>query len=142
MTQPSIIERPARRQELAALLQFVVDTGTNEGLDALTLSDLRLAVEEACTNLIEHAYPPGAAGPISLSLRAERECIIVEIRDRAPPFDPANVTPPDLEASLEDRPIGGLGWHLIRGVMDEVRYDSDAAGNRLTLVKHRARTGA
>ncbi len=89
-------------------------------------------------NLIEHGYPPGPPGPIELTIAGDDECVVVGIRDRAPPFDPAAVPPPDLAAEWQNRRIGGLGWYLINQVMDEVRYESDAAGNRLTLVKQRA----
>ncbi|UCE32326.1 MAG: ATP-binding protein, partial [Burkholderiales bacterium] len=133
----STFARPARREELGTLIQFVMDGCATHGLDAQTLSDLRLAVEEACTNLIEHAYPADAPGPIELTVSADDDRVVVEIRDQAPPFDPAGLSPPDLGADWQDRPVGGLGWHLIRSVMDEVRYVSDAAGNRLTLVKRR-----
>lgn len=139
MSEPLSIAREARREHLRALLDFVADACARLGVDGDARSEIRLAVEEACMNLIEHGYPPGPPGPIELTIVGDAARVVVEIRDRAPPFDPASTRPPDLDAGWKERRVGGLGWHLINQVMDEVRYESDAAGNRLTLVKRRAR---
>ena len=53
---------------------------------------------------------------------------------------PEEAPVPDVEAPWQDRPIGGLGWHLIRNLVDEIRYQTDGAENRLTLVKRLAET--
>jgi serine/threonine-protein kinase RsbW len=62
---------------------------------------------------------------------------VVTIEDAAPHFDPADAPTPDLDAPLEDRAEGGLGWHLVRQFMDEViREAVPGGGNMLTLVTH------
>lgn len=106
---------------------------------------LKLAVDEACTNIIEHGYGPGAAGEIEVEFEADGDAIRVAITDTGRPFDPAGYPSPDLGAGAE-RPIGGLGIHLMRSSVDEVRYRPGPAGNRLELVKRlhvrpRARSG-
>jgi serine/threonine-protein kinase RsbW len=138
MREPLRIARQAHLEDLRALLDFTRDACARLGLDDDATFRIRLAVEEACMNLIEHGYPPGPPGPIELAITGDDDRVVVGIRDRAPPFDPAAVPPPDLAAEWQNRRIGGLGWHLINQVMDEVRYESDAAGNLLTLVKQRA----
>jgi len=102
---------------------------------------LRLAMEEVCTNLIVHGYQAGPAGPIELAVYDEREKVTIVIRDRAPPFDPALAPSPDLTSDVEHRPTGGLGWHLVKTMMDEVDYaPGTSSGNVLTLVKRKSRS--
>lgn len=106
------------------------------GGDARSCGDLKLAVDEACTNVIEHGYG-GLGGTVRLSAAENGGSLTVIIEDRGLPFDPASVPPPDLSADWQDRRIGGLGWHFIRSCVDEIRYEPgvDGGGNRLTLVK-------
>jgi len=105
------------------------------GGDARSCGDLKLAVDEACTNVIEHGYE-GRSGTIRLSVAENGGSLTVIIEDRGLPFDPSSVAPPDLSAGWRDRKIGGLGWHFIRSCVDEIRYEPGADGrNRLTLVK-------
>jgi anti-sigma regulatory factor (Ser/Thr protein kinase) len=96
---------------------------------------LALAVDEACTNIVEHGYRPGEAGEILLEFEVEGETARVTIVDTGRPFDPADVPPPDLTGGALERPVGGLGVHLIHASMDEVHYRAEPAGNRLVLIK-------
>ncbi len=97
---------------------------------------LRLAVEEVCTNLIEYGYAGLPPGPIEVTAERGDDRVTLTIRDRAPPFDPANSPAPDLTSDLEHRQPGGLGWYLVKQLIDEVRYTADSRlGNVLTLVK-------
>lgn len=101
---------------------------------------VQLAVEEACTNIVDHAYAGGAPGPLLLQFWLDqpgsaRELILL-IRDEAPGFDPNSAPAPDLSVSVEDRPIGGLGWFLIKNVMDAFEHTAlTPTGNRLRLLK-------
>jgi serine/threonine-protein kinase RsbW len=128
--------RDARREHLAELLAFVDDACARAGIGGETLSDVRLAVEEVVTNVMDHGYGRTAAGPVTVRFRRDPREVIITIEDLAPSFDPAHVARPDIGAPLEQRPIGGLGWHLVRQVMDEVRHErTGTQGNRVTLVK-------
>lgn len=128
----------ARVENLPALLCHVERTLERGGVDSETAAALRLAVEEVCVNVIKHGYADRVPGPIRLLCEVDPREVRVTVTDEAPLFDPAQIPPPDLEAGWEDRPIGGLGWHLVRQVVDEVRHEATAqGGNRLTLVKKR-----
>lgn len=95
---------------------------------------VRLAVEEACSNVVEHGYGDRPAGPLDLAFRlAAPDMLEAEVGDQAPPFHPDQAPEPDLLSDSDDRPIGGLGWFFIRQVMTEVAYTSTASGNRLVL---------
>ena len=102
----------------------------------LAAFDLKLAVDEACSNIIEHGYAGNESGPIGVSFDAQGEQVVVAIVDRGRPFDPKTVRPPDLDSRWQDRRVGGLGWYLMSRSVDRIGYDSDPKrGNRLTLVK-------
>jgi serine/threonine-protein kinase RsbW len=127
--------REARREHLPALLAFVDAACARAGLSRDVASDVRLAVEEACTNVIEHGYPAASPGPLTLRFEHDARRLVVTVEDRAAPFDPSTVSAPDLDADWDQRDLGGLGWHLINQVMNEVRHELVAGGNRLTMVK-------
>ena len=101
---------------------------------------IQLAVEEVCTNIVSYGYAGQTPGPMELEfwlLQKPQRALKILIHDRAPPFDPESAPEPDLEAELEDRQIGGLGWFLIKKLMDEFEYTPDTErGNRLRLIKH------
>ena len=102
-----------------------------------------LAVDEACANVIRHAYQGRTDGEITLSCSAKGDRIEIVLVDQGRPVWPDQLQPRPLD---EIRP-GGLGTHLIRTVMDEVRYRLSERGNELFLAKslrprRRVETGA
>jgi serine/threonine-protein kinase RsbW len=130
------VEHPARLENLGLFLGFIDQVCAEEHIDADTSFALRLAVEEVCMNLIRHGYAGLEPGPIGLGFEVDAQVARLTFSDRAPPFDPAQAPPPNLHDDAMHRPIGGLGWHLIKQLMDRVAYRSDAAlGNELVLEK-------
>jgi serine/threonine-protein kinase RsbW len=98
---------------------------------------VQLAVDEAATNVIQHAYDQDNPGDISLSWRCEANRFIITLRDNGRQFDPGSVPPPDINSPLEERQVGGLGLYLITRLMDEARFDfHPQEGNVLTMVKY------
>jgi anti-sigma regulatory factor (Ser/Thr protein kinase) len=130
----------ARRERLGDLLAFVERACARAALDPDVAFDVRLATEEAVTNVIDHGYAGVAApGPIAVRFRHDPRQVVVTIDDLAPPFDPTTIRPTDVSAPLEQRRMGGLGWHFVTRVMDQVRHEHRLPrGNRLTLVKRLA----
>ena len=128
----------ARLENLAALLHHVDQTCRRFEVDPDTTAALRLAAEEVVVNIITHGYAGRPAGPIALTCGTDADTVWIVITDQAPPFDPTRLPPPNLDAAFDDRPIGGLGWHLVRETMDDVRYCvTPQGGNRVTLIKRR-----
>lgn len=126
----------ASQANLAEILAFIETACRDAGLEEDAGFAVRLAGEEACCNIIGHAYGAGEPGPVSVGLRRDDERAVLTIEDRAPPFSPDDAPPPDLSADWENRRMGGLGWHLIRQMMDEIRHEPvPGGGNRLELVK-------
>jgi serine/threonine-protein kinase RsbW len=96
-----------------------------------------LVVEELGLNVINHAYR-GQSGEFEIIITSEEQAITVEIIDNGPPFNMLQDAPlPDVEAEIEERPIGGLGIHLVKTMMDELHYKRDQERNHLILVKRR-----
>lgn len=96
---------------------------------------VQTAVGEACTNVMKYAYS-GKGGLITLTCEMKDHSFVVVINDHGKPFDPNSIPPPDLDASLEKRRIGGLGLYLMKKYMDEVTYSfKEDTGNTLVMKK-------
>jgi serine/threonine-protein kinase RsbW len=128
---------PAELEQLALMRKFVEETATAWQADPDELADVVLAVDELATNSTLHGYR-GRSGDIELKMRRTGADLEIVLRDRATAFDPTQVPPPDMSLPLEDRPIGGLGLHLVRHMVDELRYRArPEGGNEIVLVKKR-----
>lgn len=128
----------ARPENLARIAAFVSDVAESWDLGPKETFDIQMAVDEACTNIIEHGYRGDETGTIEISCRQTREGCTITIRDFGRTFDPDAVPEPDTEAPLEERPIGGLGLFFMRQLMDEVHFQFDEErGNLLTMTKRR-----
>lgn len=123
-------------ENVATFRGFVENACRRAGADESTCFDLKLAVDEACSNLVMHGYAGREPGPIRVSFAVHGDEIVVTIVDRAPSFDPTDAPAPNLDAPASERRPGGLGWHIIRQIVDRVTYEGDAEnGNRLMLAK-------
>jgi serine/threonine-protein kinase RsbW len=130
------ITKKARPENLRLFLSFVDLACQSHGLIDGAASDVRLAVEEVCNNIIQHGYRNREVGAITLTCERKDDRFVVTVRDFGRPFDPEDARPADLEAGWEEREIGGLGWHLVKRSVDELSYDPDPdLGNRLVLIK-------
>lgn len=112
------------------------------GLHADERFALRLVLEEAFVNVYKHGYG-GGEGPLAVGLDIGPGQTTLTLQDQAPFFDPATVAQPVLDEAWDQRAIGGLGWHLIRQLVDRVEHRRGAAGgNLLTLTKIHKAPGA
>lgn len=129
------LEVESRLENLPVITNFVNNALSQLGVDPAVAFKIHLAADEACTNVIKHAYA-GEAGPLTLVMELVGTDMILTIGDKGKPFDLGTVPPPDLDADVEKRRIGGLGIHFMKTLMDEVSYSFDAEkGNRLILKK-------
>lgn len=128
---------PGRYDRLAQVCQFVAAAAEQAGLDESESSHCQLAVDEACTNIIEHGYGGEDRGTINLTCTPMPGELIITIQDTAQPFDPTSVPDPDLSAPLDEMRIGGLGLFFMRQVMDAVEFSYENGGNLLVLVKRK-----
>ena len=121
--------------DLAALRAFVAAACAEVGAPAAVGEALVLAADEVCTNIVLHGYGAGEPGPITIEVERADDGARVTITDEGRAFDPADAPVPDLAAPWAEREAGGLGWHLVRQVVDELRYERRPGANLVTLVK-------
>lgn len=130
----SELEIDGKLENISVIVDFTTTAMRQLGIEE-GIPMVQTAVDEACTNIIKHAYS-GKGGIISISCELQHNDIVITIRDYGKPFDIDSVMPPDLEAPLEQRRIGGLGMYLMRKLMDDISYDFNAQnGNKLIMRK-------
>jgi serine/threonine-protein kinase RsbW len=129
------ITRAAEFESLSIFREFITECCAQYNIPDNVVLDLKLAVDEACTNIIQHGYKGMNPGSIILSFRIESTRILVQITDFGHIFEPVETPKPDIEAALEDREFGGLGLFLIYQTMDNIDYHSSEDGNTLTFTK-------
>lgn len=129
---------PGRYESLASISEFVLKASKAAGLDENASYAVQLAVDEACANIIEHAYGGEGRGQIVCTVSDSPQAMTVILNDFGRPFNPKSIPEPNLRAPLKKRKEGGLGLFFIRKYMDEVRFEfSPEKGNQLTMVKHK-----
>ena len=134
MDRQTLTIEKAFLSDLPGIVEFVVNWLQSQGLDKYSFP-LETAVDEASTNVLNYAYS-GQGGFFQISCELQGNEIVVTIRDRGVQFDPNSIPLPDVDASLENRKIGGLGIYMMKKMMDGVRYEFDLKeGNRLEMRK-------
>jgi len=130
---------PGRFESLAQIAEFVGAVVRDAGWDEDEVFHVQVAVDEACSNIIEHAYGSGSAGDVKLTCCIQDQGdLVISIHDHGKPFDPSAVPEPPVGADLENLPEGGLGLYFMRRLMDQVDFHFDAQrGNELTMIKRR-----
>ncbi|MDQ1301263.1 MAG: hypothetical protein QG637_1184 [Chloroflexota bacterium] len=121
--------------DLPRIGEFIEAACAQANIDPAARFDILMAVDEACSNVFEHAYCC-QAGAVALSFETRDGDLVIIVRDHGQAFNPAGVPAPDMRLSLEERPIGGLGLHLMRRLMDDVSFSfSPEQGNGLVMTK-------
>ncbi len=123
---------PARLNEIKKLTDAV-----NKVLPDYNLAFFaNLCLEELITNIIHHGLKDAADRFIQIQISLSDECLEILLKDDAPRFDPfMQVTPPNLALDSNERPIGGLGIHMVKNLMDDVHAYYDGTGNLIVLHK-------
>lgn len=127
---------PSSTENLSMIRDFVGGIGQRAGMGEKEVAKLELAVDEACANVIEHAYGSEAAHEVTVKATLDAESVQIEIVDSGCGFDPRNVEQSTLEDMIRKRKSGGLGIRLIQALMDEVHYQIvPGQKNQLRMVK-------
>lgn len=117
-----ILTVPAQFKNLRKIREFVKKCARKAGFSEAECYKIQLAVDEACSNIIEHAYGGENRGEIVCSCDYNDHEIIIQLVDYGDSFDPTRVEPPDLNSTICDRKTGGLGLYFIHQLMDEVTF--------------------
>ena len=124
--------------ELDYIVSTVEGMAERENWPPALVYRVHLVVEELVLNVMDYGYDAGIH-EIEINLASEEDSLTIEIVDSGKPFDPLTEAPePDLEASIEDRRVGGLGVYLVRTMMDQMHYKRENEKNHLTIVARRA----
>jgi anti-sigma regulatory factor (Ser/Thr protein kinase) len=129
------------KAEISRLAGLAESFGQAQRLSDDDVMAINLVLDEVITNVIDYGFEGVDGEPeIRLTLTLEGDELTIQVEDNGRAFDPLQAAPPDLEAPLEDRPVGGLGIHLVRSVMNTVEYDRRGGRNVLTMHKTISRT--
>ncbi|HEY9300729.1 MAG TPA: ATP-binding protein [Phormidium sp.] len=133
------ITLPGNLDSLRAIADYVMAAATAANLNKKAAYNLRLAVDEIATNIITHGYQAtGLSGEFKLQADIDEETLTISIEDTAPLFDPTQIFPPEnLNLSLEEREIGGLGVYLAVQGVDRFLYQQVENRNRNIFIVNR-----
>ena len=129
---------PGNYKNLASISDFIVNQAETAGFSPSEVYAIQTAVDEACANIIDHAYGAENVGKIEIITKTITNGLRIVIKDEGKPFNPDEIPNPDITSPLEIRKERGLGVFFIRKLMDVAVFDfSQSKGNTLTLVKYR-----
>ena len=118
----SEISVKSRTENLSLIRDFVSSKTSDAGLAKDEIENVMLAVDEACTNIIKHAYNSFPDGEIVIKLEYNSDKLLVTIIDHGSTFDPNGIPDPDLQKYYRNGRVGGLGMFLMKTLMDDVKY--------------------
>ena len=126
------------REDKTRLNDALQDFARIHQLPPAAVQAIDLALEEHLANIFNYGFEPGDRPEVVVRMEHSHTDFVVEVSDNGKPFNPLDHPEPDLNQPLEERPIGGLGIHLIRKFVDQLAYRRDAGRNILTLRKRAA----
>lgn len=131
------LQLDADRASIQRLADAVEEFGLEQSWPPKLLFQTQLVLEELVTNVIDYGFQEGG-GQVEVQILSSPESVTIDVTDDAWEFNPlSEATGPRLDAALEDRLIGGVGLHLVRAMMDELRYARKDGKNHLVLIKRR-----
>jgi len=132
-----ILQVPSSTENLAMIRDFVTSIAEQAGLTPGEVADMELAVDEACANVMEHAYGRDLTKEVSVRATLDGDTVEIDVIDTGQGFDPTAVEQLDLEKLISSRRSGGLGMRLMKTLMDEVHYEMiPGKKNELRMIKH------
>jgi serine/threonine-protein kinase RsbW len=136
LEQKFTLHVPSSTQNLAMIRDFVTSVGTQAGLGDDDVAHLELAVDEACTNVMEHAHRGDVTKEVIVRAEFDERTLRIEVFDTGTGFNPATVSQEDVGQLVHERKSGGLGLRVMRKLMDEVSHEIVPGNkNRLRMVK-------
>jgi len=128
---------PGRYSSLEKIAEFVTKEARESHFSENNLCCIETAVDEACSNIIEHAYRGENVGNIECTVDLIPGGITIALKDNGRPFNIKNYRPPNLKTPLRNRKTHGLGLYFMNKMMDKVELSNDGSTNILLLTKYR-----
>ena len=129
----------SKTEHLIEVRDFIASAAREFGFSDEEVSKISLAIDEACTNIIKHAYGFDPTQQIGIIVRGGNGTFEVLITDHGRQFNPSSVPSPDMKEYLTNFRRGGLGVYLMRSLMDKVEYSIRPGKNEVRLVKYLSR---
>ncbi len=127
----------SRTENLSSIRDFVSSAASEVNISKDVIENIILAVDEACTNIIKHAYKYSPDGEIIIKIKPSKSKFEIKILDYGLTFEPDKIPEPDLQKYYRQRRVGGLGIYLMRTLMDEVKFSTvPGKYNEVSLVKN------
>ena len=134
---------PNQTDNLDLIRDFVGKVSGKVGFTEDDIDKIRIAVDEACTNVIKHAYEQEGEDHIGIIIKIDYSKLTIVVTDRGKGFDPKAIEIPDMEAYLTELRVGGLGIYLMKTLMDEVDYAiHPGVRNEVRMVKYLVDNGS
>lgn len=114
----------SRTENLSIIRDFVYSAALAVGFNDEIIENITLAVDEACTNIIKHAYKSNPNGQIEIKLNSDSNNFFIQIIDFGKSFAPDIIPEPNMQDYFREKRVGGLGMYLMKKLMDEVKYTS------------------
>jgi len=131
----------SKTENLSEIRDFVSENAQKAGIPTTMVENIILAVDEACTNIIKHAYKLSPLGEIIIKIDYDKEKFIITIIDYGKSFEPDQVPQPDLRKYYREHRVGGLGMYLMKSLMDDVTYTSIPGKYNKVLLRKNIRSG-
>lgn len=127
----------ASTEYLAEVRNFVANHAASHGFNTQKISDIRLAVDEAITNIIKHAYKGDDSHTIDIKVSFRDDKICIQILDTGATFNLKTFPQPDIKEKIKQKKRGGMGVYLIHSLMDDVSYGRKSGSNEMTMCKYK-----
>jgi serine/threonine-protein kinase RsbW len=144
MSKPRLRGKPlklkiySKTESLVEVRNFVSEAALNFGFDEETANKIVLAVDEACTNIIKHAYKYVPDKIIEIEVRPNSEKFEVKLTDYGISFDPRVVKTPNIKSSIMKYRKGSLGMYLMKSFVDKVEYNMNQnRRNTVRIIKYK-----
>ncbi len=133
--KPNRICVPGSTSELHRVRAFVEARARQSGVGEQGVYNITLAVDEACSNVIRHAYKHDQGREFCVTIEINDNELIIEISDSGDAFDPMTIRTPNMKEYFENFRHGGLGISIIRRVVDKIEYLPAGAGRPFNILK-------
>ena len=121
--------------ELKTLCQHLNKFGKVSGLSEAFITDINICLDELFTNIVSYGFEDDLELLIRFTINLDNKVLTLTIEDEGIPFNPLEKKDPEIPADLIDIRIGGLGIHIVRKLMDDIRYKRERVKNKITLKK-------